>query len=120
MEGSQLTADYPGDMTDWAALIADTQKDNPHLEPNLHDLLPLIRDVNGEVGTRGTPYPATLRCIVALCAKAEPDLASRLGTIEVPAPRSADDLLVAYTHNGGGNWGALGMAAAAWLSSPPA
>ncbi|MEI2786279.1 MAG: hypothetical protein V9E82_11370 [Candidatus Nanopelagicales bacterium] len=104
-------------MTDWAALIAGTQKDNPHLEPNLHDLLPLVRDINGEVGTRGMPYPATLRCIVALCSKAVPDLAVKLKDIDVPTPASADDLLVAYTHNGGGNWGALGMAAAAWLQS---
>ena len=98
-------------------MIAGTQKDNPHLEPNLHDLLPLVRDINGEVGTRGTPYPATLRCIVALCSKAEPDLADQLKTIDVPTPHSADDLLVAYTRNGAGNWGALGVAAAAWLLS---
>lgn len=104
-------------MTDWAALIAGTQKDNPHLEPNLHDLLPLIRDIDGEVGTRGTPYPATLRCIVAMSSKADPNLASKLRDFDVPTPKSADDLLSAYTHNGGGNWAALGMAAAAWLQS---
>jgi hypothetical protein len=102
-------------MTDWAALIASTQKDNPHLEPNLHDLLPLVRDVDGEVRKRAMPYPATLRCIVALCAKADPDLATVLDDLEGSAPTSADDLLVAYTRGGGGNWSALGMAAAAWL-----
>lgn len=102
-------------MTDWVALIAETRKNNPHLEPNLHDLLPLIRDVDGEVGKRGTPYPATLRCIVALCSKADPGLAERIGTVDVPAPASADDLLVAYCQGGGGDWGALGLAAAAWL-----
>lgn len=104
-------------MTDWAALIADTQKDNPHLEPNLHDLLPLVRDVDGEVGKRGAPYPATLRCIVALCSKADPDLAGKLKDNVEPAAASADDLLVAYTQGGGGNWTALGMSAAAWLQS---
>ena len=104
-------------MTDWALLIAGTQKDNPHLEPNLHDLLPLVRDVDGEVGKRGTPYPATLRCIVALCSKAAPDLAEQLKSLDVPAPRTADDLLVAYTTGGGGNWNALGLAAAAWLQA---
>ncbi len=102
-------------MTDWAALIAGTQKDNPHLEPNLHDLLPLVRDVDAEVGKRGNPYPATLRCIVALCSKADPELATTLHSIDVPVPGSADDLLVAYAHGGGGNWTALGIAAAAWL-----
>lgn len=104
-------------MTDWASLIADTQKDNPHLEPNLHDLLPLVRDVHAEVGKRGAPYPATLRCIVALCSKAAPDLAADLDDIDVATPNSADDLLVAYTHGGGGNWTALGMSAAAWLEA---
>lgn len=104
-------------MTDWAALIADTQKDNPHLEPNLHDLLPLVRDVDGEVGKRGAPYPATLRCIVALCSKAVPDLGAQLADNDVASPATADDLLVAYTQGGGGNWTALGMTAAAWLQS---
>lgn len=104
-------------MTDWAALIAGTRKDNPHLEPNLHDLLPLVRDVDAEVRTRGNPYPATLRCIVALCSKADPDLAVKLDDIDVAVPTSADDLLVAYSHGGGGNWTALGLAAAAWLQA---
>jgi hypothetical protein len=105
-------------MTDWAALIADTQKDNPHLEPNLHDLLPLVRDVDAETRKRGNPYPATLRCIVALCSKADPELPERLSELDGAAPRSADDLLVAYCRGGGGDWTALGLAAAAWLQSP--
>lgn len=107
-------------MTDWATLIAETRKDNPHLEPNLHDLLPLVRDVDGEVAKRGRPYPATLRCIVALCSKADPELAVRLASAAVPVPATADDLLVAYTEGGGGNWTALGLAAAAWLEAPQA
>ena len=101
-------------MTDWAAVVADTQRDNPHLEPNLHDLLPLIRDADAEVGRRGTPYPGTLRCIVTVCAKADPGLVPALadGTPEPPA--TANDLLAAYA---GGDWRALGMAAAAWLQA---
>lgn len=106
-------------MTDWATIIAETQAGNPHLEPNLHDLLPLIRDVDGEVAKRGAPYPATLRCIVALCAKADPGLVEALAHSAEP-PTSADDLLVAYSMGGGGNWHALGQAAGAWLQAPKA
>lgn len=104
-------------MTDWSALIAETQKDNPFLEPSLHDLLPLVRDVAGEVGKRGAPYPATLGCIVTLCAKVHPELITMLDETDVPVPSSADDLLVAYTNGGGGNWVSLGLAAGAWLRS---
>lgn len=100
-------------MTDWAALVAQTQKDNPHLEPNLHDLLPLIRDADAEVRRRGAPYPGTLRCIVTVCAKADPELVQALPT-DTAVPSTADDLLAAYS---GGNWRALGLAAAAWLQA---
>ncbi|MEI2644099.1 MAG: hypothetical protein U0R28_04620 [Candidatus Nanopelagicales bacterium] len=101
-------------MTDWAALVAQTQQDNPHLEPNLHDLLPLIRDADAEVRRRGMPYPGTLRCIVTICAKADSELVPALSENETPVPQTADDLLAVYA---GGNWRALGLAAAAWLQA---
>lgn len=101
-------------MTDWAALVAQTQQDNPHLELNLHDLLPLIRDADAEVRRRGMPYPGTLRCIVTICAKADSELVPALSENETPVPQTADDLLAVYA---GGNWRALGLAAAAWLQA---
>lgn len=101
-------------MTDWGLLIAQTQRDNPHLEPGLHDLLPLIRDADAEVGRRGAPYPGTLRCIVTVCAKADPELLRLLGTVPVEVPADAHDLLEAF---GGRDWRALGLAAGAWLQA---
>jgi hypothetical protein len=101
-------------MTDWGLLVSQTQRDNPHLEPDLHDLLPLIRDADAEVGRRGTPYPGTLRCIITVCAKADPDLLRLLGTEPVEVPADAYDLLAAFA---GGDWRALGHAAAAWLQA---
>jgi hypothetical protein len=101
-------------MTDWARLVADTQRDNPHLEPDLHDLLPLIRDADAEVRRRGTPYPGTLRCIVTVCAKADPGLVAALASESTAPPQTADDLLAAYA---GGDWRALGLAAGSWLDA---
>lgn len=101
-------------MTDWAALVARTQQDNPHVEPNLHDLLPLIRDADAEVRRRGAPYPGTLRCLITVCAKADPNLLPALADNTTPVPKTADDLLAAYA---GGNWLALGLACGAWFQA---